>query len=191
MITIKTWMEIFNYRITEGDTFGWRCYGPNAYQLSAWNGIHDSGGWSGSIVFDSENQTVYEVTVCDYTNQRAYRIINPDYMKSYNEEAKSRGILANEAWDNVNYVVLEIDDDWITKSQAIVAGQDYDTRISVPIDLPDDELLVLFKMAHEKNMTFNDFVEKILVQALAMYESDPDLAKKHSEKFRPSVPHGY
>jgi hypothetical protein len=191
MITIKTWMEIFNYRITEGDTYGWRCYGQNAYHLSAWNGIHDTGGWSGNIVIDSENQTVYEVTVCDYTNQRAYRIINPDYTKSHNEEAKSRGVSANEAWDDVNYVDLEVDEDWIAKSQAIVDGQDYDTRISVPIDLRDDELLVLFKMAHEKNMTFNDFVEEILIQALARYESDPALAKKHSKEFRPSVPHGY
>jgi hypothetical protein len=191
MITIKTWMEIFNYRITEGDTYGWRCYGQNAYQLSAWNGIHDTGGWSGNIVIDSENQTVYEVTVCDYTNRRAYRIINPDYTKSHNEEAKSRGVSANVAWDDVNYVDLEVDEDWIAKSQAIVDGQDYDTRISVPIDLRDDELLVLFKMAHEKNMTFNDFVEEILVQALSMYENDPALAKKHSKEFRPSVPHGY
>jgi hypothetical protein len=166
MITIKTWMEIFNYRITEGDTYGWRCYGQNAYQLSAWNGIHDTGGWSGNIVVDSENQTVYEVTVCDYTNQRAYRIINPDYTKSHNEEAKSRGVSANEAWDDVNYVDLDVVDDFIQKAVAIVNDEDYDTRVSVPVDFTDEELLTYMKMAHDRDMTFNQFVEQALRAAI-------------------------
>ena len=191
MITIKQWLETFNYRITEGDIYGWLCYGQNAQCLSAWNGENDSGGWSGNIIFDTTTQTVYEVTVCDYTNNRAYRIINPDFKKAYNAESISKGVSANEAWDDVNYVDLEVDDDWLTKSQAIVAGQSYDTRVSIPIELPDNELLVLFKMAHDRNMTFNDFVQEVLVQALADYECDPALAKKHVEEFKGSIPHGY
>lgn len=191
MITLKQWLETFNYRITESDTYGWSCYGPNARNFSAWNGLHDDGGWSGNIVFDTENQTVYEVEVCDYTNERAYRIINPQYKKAYDTEAKTHGASADEAWDSVKFVDLEVDADWLAKAEAIVDGLDYDTRVSIPIELPDEELLYLFKMAHERDMKFNDFVEDILKQALEKYERNPELAKKDIEKFKPSVPHGY
>jgi predicted DNA binding CopG/RHH family protein len=72
-----------------------------------------------------------------------------------------------EAWDDVDWCDLEADDDFIQKSLSIVAGEDYDTRVSIPIDLPDHELMAIFKMAHEADMTFNDFVEKILREKLA------------------------
>lgn len=191
MITLKQWMETFNYRITEGDTYGWSCYGPNAHQLSAWNGKHSDGGWSGNIVFDTVNQTVYEVEICDYTNERAYRMINTDFKKAHASEAKNRGSASDEAWDCVKFTDLELDEDWLEKAEAIVDGLEYDTRVRIPIELPDNELLYLFKMAHERDMKFNDFVEDILTQALEKYQRDPALAKKDFEEFKASIPHGY
>jgi len=68
----------------------------------------------------------------------------------------------NEAWDDVEYVDLEVDDDFISKCLAIKAGEDYDTSVSVPIDLPDDLLMFAFKAAHAENMTFNDWMNKML-----------------------------
>lgn len=189
MITLKQWMETFNYRITESDTYGWSCYGPNAQSFSAWNGKNDNGGWSGNIVFDTLTQTVYEVEVCDYTNERAYRIINPACKKSYEAEAKDRGASADEAWDCVKFVDLESDEDWLTKAEAIVDGREYDTRVSIPIELPDNELLVLFKLAHERDMKFNDFVEEVITEALKDFERDPEKAKS---RYKKSIePHGY
>ena len=72
---LKDWMEIVEYRITEGSDYGWQCYGPNVHMLDSWNGEQD--GHSFSVIFDTKNQTVYEVQAHDYTNQRAYRWINP------------------------------------------------------------------------------------------------------------------
>lgn len=166
MIELKEWMEVVNYRITEGDSYGWNCYGDSTHQLSAWNGLNGEGGWSFNVVFDTNNQTVYEVCVSDYTNNRAYRLIHPDYKKAYEKEAESRGEYADMAWDDVDYVDLESDDDWIQKGLAIVAGEDYDTRVSIPLELPEEELMVLFKMAHEADMPFNAYIEKILTEAL-------------------------
>ena len=166
MITLKQWMETFNYRITEGDAYGWTCYGPNAQSLSAWNGLHDDGGWSGNIVFDTLNQTVYEVEVCDYTHERAYRMINPDYKKAYETEAKTRGASGDEAWDCVKFVDLEVYDDWLLKAEAIVDGQDYDTRIEVPLDIEDSVILSLALEAHKRDITLNKMVEILLQQAI-------------------------
>ena len=154
MITMKQFLETVNYRITEGSEYLWTCYGPNAYSLDSWNG--EDLGHSLSMVFDTENQTVYEVTACDYKQSRAYRLINPDYQAAYRTAAKNSSS-PNQAWDNIDYTDLEVDEDWQHKAQAIVQGNVYDTRVSIPLDLTEQEQLTLFRMAHERDMTFNDF----------------------------------
>ena len=156
MITMKEWMELVDYKITEGSDYLWSCYGPNAYRLDSWNGVHGKGGHSFSIVFSTKTQKVYEVSTCDYTNDRAYRMINPKNVEKHRKEAKSRDVNFNEAWDDVDYVDLEVADDFIQKSLAIKAGKDYDTRIVVPLDLPDDLLLEAAMNAHRQGITLND-----------------------------------
>jgi hypothetical protein len=163
MITVKDFMEVVDYRITEGGDYGWQCYGPNAYRLDSWSGDQD--GHSVSIVFDNQTQTVYEVTAYDYSRERAYRLINPDHREAHANEAVYRGVEANEAWDDVNYVDLESDDDFIQKALAIVAGEDYDTRVSIPLELPEDVLFELMRQAHENDITFNQHVENIVREA--------------------------
>jgi len=162
MITMKEWMELVDYKITEGSDYGWSCYGPNAYCLDSWNGVHGKGGYSFSIVFSTKTQKVYEVSVCDYTNDRAYRMIAENKRKKHGEEAFLRNVDLNEAWDGVDYVDLEIDDDFIQKCLAIKAGEPYSTDVSIPLDLPDDLLLFAFKAAHEADMTFNEYVNQAL-----------------------------
>ena len=167
MITLKEWMEVANYRITEGgDYYG---YG-GAYALTSWNS--DQNGYSIEIIFSPRTQEVYEVQACDYKHNRAYRLVHGDYRDEK---------LNDEAWDNVKWVDLESDDDWIQKALSIVAGEDYDTRVSIPIDLPDSELMALFKAAHEADMTFNDFVEQVLREKLAD-EGFVNLLKNEKEK---------
>jgi len=160
MITMKEWMELVNYRITEGCDYGWQCYGPNVYQLDSWNGEQD--GHSFTIVFDTRDQTIYEVQAHDYVHNRAYRMINEDFAKKMKKEAKKRDVDKDQAWDEVNYVDLEVDDDFIQKCLSIAAGEDYDTRVSVPLELGNDEMFELMRMAHEEDITLNALVERIL-----------------------------
>jgi hypothetical protein len=157
---MKEWMELVGYRITEGSDYGWQCYGPNVYQLDSWNGEQD--GHSFTIIFDTKDQTVYEVQAHDYVHNRAYRMINEDFAKKMKKEAKRRDVDRNEAWDEVNYVDLEVDDDFIQKCLAIREGEDYDTRVVVPLDLDNDLMFELMKMAHEQDITLNEFVEQLL-----------------------------
>ncbi len=164
MITLKEFMDLVNYRITEGSEYGWNCYGPNAYSLSYWNQDHN--GHSFCVTFDTRTHEVYEVQACDYKHNRAYRLINPDYKFGYEDEAAGREINPNEAWDDVDYVDLDVEDDFIQKAQAIISGEDYDTRVSVPVVFSDEELLKYMKMAHDRDMTFNEFVEEALRSAI-------------------------
>jgi len=150
MITLKEYFEIVNYRISEGsDYYG---YGPDNYCLRYWDGDNDN-GVSLNVVFNTKTQVVILAEVCDYRRQRAYRRINPDYRKDLHD---------NEAWDDVVWHDLETDDDWIQKAQAIVNYEDYDERVSLPLDLPQDTLMQLFKLAHERDITLNALVEEIL-----------------------------
>jgi hypothetical protein len=162
MITMREFMELVDYKITEGSSYLWNCYGHNAYCLDSWNGVHGKGGHSFSIVFSTKTQKVYEVSVCDYTNDRAYRMINPAYIKKFNKENIIRGIDRNCAWDNVNYIDLETVDDFIQKALAIKAGEKYDTRVELPLELDDETSFKLMKMAHERDITFNQMVEEVL-----------------------------
>jgi len=168
MLTIKEWMELVDYRITEGSDYCWRCFGTDAYSLSSWNGDHE--GWSFNIVFDTKTQTVYTVEVCDYKNSRAYRMINPDYKFAHGQEAEHHNVSANEAWDECYFVDLESDDDFLQKGQAIKNGEDYDTRVDVPLTVPDDVLFALMKHAHEQDITLNELVEDIVKKAIADQE---------------------
>ena len=167
MITLKEFMDLVDHRITEGSDFCWECYGPNAYSLSYWNQDHN--GHSLSIIFDTRTHEVYEVQAHDYKHNRAYRLINLVYKNEYNNEAIGRGIAADEAWDEINYVDLDVDDDFIQKALAIIAGEDYDTRVSVPVNFTDEELLQYMKMAHDRDMTFNAFVEEALRSMIDEY----------------------
>lgn len=183
MITMREFLEVFDYCISESGEFMWTCYGSDAYSLSTWNGLHDQGGWSGNIVFDTRNQTVYEIEVCDYTNERAYRLINPDFKDQYEQESKNRGLSPNQAWDDVNFIDLEVDDDWLEKARAIVEGREYDERIKVEVELPDDELFEFMKLAHEQDITFNQLVERAIRAAVEEYERNPQQALRRAKEF--------
>ena len=164
MITMKEWMELVGYRITEGSDYMWQCYGSNAYALDSWNGEQD--GHSFTVIFDTKDQTVYEVQAHDYVHNRAYRMINEDFQKKNRKEAKKRDIDKDNAWDDIDYVDLDADDDFIQKCLAIQAGEDYDTRVSVPMEFSDEELLTYMKLAHEQDITFNQLVERALREAI-------------------------
>ena len=170
---MKEFMELVDYRITEGSDYGWQCYGSNAYMLDSWNGDQD--GHSFTVIFDTKTQTVYEVQAHDYVHDRAYRMVNEDFVKKMKKESKRRDVNRDEAWDNVNYIDLEVDDDFIQKCLAIRAGEDYDTRVSVPIDFSDADLLTFMKLAHERDITFNQLIEEALRHAIAQHGIEQEL----------------
>lgn len=198
MITIKDFMELVNYRITEGDQYCWACFGGNAYSLDSWNGDQD--GYSASIVFDTNTQTVYEAQVCDYRNKRAYRLQHPDFTSAYRAEAERRGVNPAEAWMEdwdsglVTYVDLEVDEDFAEKVRAIVAGEEYDTRVQVELDLTEKEQMQLMSIAHQRDITLNQLVEQILEEEIARRKGTESTVSKPEGQpcnQHPKAPHGF
>jgi hypothetical protein len=153
VITLKQWLELADYRITEGSDY--RFFSDHAYSLTAWNGDHN--GYSLEIIFDQQTQVVYAVEACDYKHNRAYRLINPDYADLDHDK---------NAWDDTKWVDLDVDDDFMEKALAIKSGEDYDTRVTIQLDLPHDLLHKLMLMAHKADMTLNEFVVELLQNAI-------------------------
>lgn len=172
MITLKDFMETVDYKITEGSNYCWHCFGPNAYRLDSWNQEQD--GHSIIILFDTRTHEVYEATACDYKRNRAYRLINPDYKDAQEREGRDRDVNLKQAWDDVNYTDLDVDGDFLEKARAIVAGQDYDTRVQIQVDFTDEELLTYMRMAHDRDITFNQLVEEAIKAAIEDIRSRQD-----------------
>ena len=156
MITLKQFMETVDYRICEGST--WNGFAPGAYSLDYWNGDQD--GHSLCVIFDTKDQTVFCVQACDYKHNRAYRYTHPDHRKD----------LDKQAWDEVEWTDLEDEADWLEKAEAIVAGRDYDTRVSIPLELGEVEMFRLMSMAHKQDITLNQLVEKIIQQVVDKHQ---------------------
>lgn len=161
MITIETFLQTVGHRVSGGSEYQWQCFGPEARYLDS----EFPNRYSASIVFDTQTQVVYEATVCDYSANRAYRWLNPDFKSEFEDEVLTRGC-RDQAWDTVGYTDLDVTEDWLTKARAIVIGESYDTRITVPLEMSDDEMLRLMTMAHEQDITLNQLVEQILTLAI-------------------------
>lgn len=156
MLTMQEFMELVDYKITEGGDYTYAPFGPSAYQLSHWNEKHDDGGYSFSIVFNTKTQEVYSVEAHDYPNNRSYRMIDQKHQTEDNKEA----------WDGVNFVDLDDVNDFLEKAYAIKRGEPYDTRVSIPINMTDEEFMKYARCAHEMDITFNQFVERAIRKAI-------------------------
>jgi len=168
-ITLKDFMECTQYKITEGSTYGWACYGSDAYNMDFWNQKHDDTGCSISIIFDTKTQVVYEMQAWDYANHREYRWIHPDYLEAHRAEADLRGVDFEASLDDSKFIDLDVEEDILKKATAIAAGKEYDTRITITLNLDDETKLLLMTQAHEADMTLNHYVEHILREAIAKF----------------------
>jgi hypothetical protein len=111
-----------------------------------------------------DGMIVEVVEVCDYAANRAYRWFNPDTgaREAYIKAAPAHCENYRQAWDDVDFTELEVLDDFIAKAEAIRDGRDYDERVIVPVDITDEEFASIARMAHDRDITFNQMVEHIL-----------------------------
>lgn len=155
---LKDVNESLNHQISGGSEYDWQCYGANARFLD-----YTSSYATSSCVFDTLTQEIYEVHV-EFTNseKRPYRWLNPNTKQTMYDESAYREIDADQAWDDVKWIDLETEEDFLQKASAIFKGETFDTRVSVPLDLTDEELFAMMKLAHEKDITLNQLMVEIM-----------------------------
>lgn len=152
--------EALSHKIVSGSDHLWSCWGQARFL------DYESEFGNASIIFDVNTQVVYcaEVTDKEYAH-KPYRWLNPEYKQEYYDEAQAQGVDPDQAWDQVKWTDLDVEEDWLEKASAIFNGEDFDTRIKVPIDLSKEELFVLMSIAHERDITLNDLVVDLLEKA--------------------------
>lgn len=193
MNLLKSYLEAIDYKITGGSEYGWNCFGENARYLDCADSESSDGTYSVHAIFDSVTQEVYAMEAWDYTNDREYRWINPDFVQAHKDEADSRDFDHEESFDGRKFIELEVEEDILEKITAIVAGADYDTRVKVPLNLPDDVLFGLMKQAHERDLTLNQLMEEVLLEAIERekfcraIDNQKELVESLEESSKPSL----
>ena len=162
--------EALDHKITSGSEYQWHCYGPNARFLD-----YESEYAHAGVIYSTETQEIFQAEVYfKEENKKPYRWLNPEYKDELYAEAKERVIDADQAWDDVKWVDLETEEDFLEKATAIFNGLEFDTRVEVPIDLDDDLLLKLAMEAHKRDITLNKMVEIVLQEAINHHNSLED-----------------
>lgn len=160
--------EALNHQITGGSDYHWNCY-PDARFLD-----YESEYAHVSVLYSTVDQTVYQADASikrnvwpdDERYDKPYRWTNPAFKDAYLNEAKERNIDPNQAWDDVKWIELETDNDFLEKAKAMFNGDYWDTRVQLPIDLEDDLLFQLAMEAHKRDVTLNKMVEIVLQEAI-------------------------
>ena len=140
----------------------WKSFGKHAYFFD-YNG---QGFGEFSAVADLKTKQVYYAAVIDSANKRQYLWIDPEFKDDYIYESESRNCNYLQAYDNVDYTLLDVEEDWLEKARAIFLGEPYDTRVSVPLELPDDLLFDAMKRAHDLDITFNEYIGRAIQAAI-------------------------
>ena len=157
--------EVLGHRITGGSEYQWNCY-PNGRYLD-----YESDFAHVSILYSTVDQTVYQAEVSVKReawdeDKKPYRWLNPDYKDALYKESKKRKIDPDQAWDDVKFIDLEMEEDFLEKATAIFNGEEYDTRVKVEFDLDDSSILKLATEAHKRDITLNKMIEIILQEVI-------------------------
>jgi hypothetical protein len=157
-----------DFKITGGSDYGWDCFGPNArYMDSESETLNEYGVHA---VFDTMDQKVYCIEAWDYPNDRAYRWIDPAYVKAHAKACAKHNVDLYSACDTMNFTDLDVEADILEKAKAIVLQETYDERVQVQVDMSDSDMLKYMKLAHEMDITFNELVEQALKEAIDLAE---------------------
>jgi hypothetical protein len=160
-MNLKQLNQTLDHKITNGSEYQWNCY-PDARFLE-----YESDFAHVSVVFNTTNQIVYEVEISVKRDawpedMRPYRWLNPDTKDIMIAEAKQRKVKYRKAWDDVKYIDLDLEEDFLEKAKAIFNGEPFDTRIQMEVDLDDETLLKLAVEAHKRDITINKYIEEVL-----------------------------
>ncbi len=180
---IKNFLEAIDYKITGGSEFCWTCFGPTARYLDCDDSQGADGKYSIHSVFDIVDQTIYVIEAWDYVNGREYRWLNPEFASKFTDECSVKGIDPRSSLDGKKFIDVDVQDDILEKISKIINGEEYDTRIKVPVDFSDEDLLKYMKLAHDLDITFNELVERAIREAVDECKRNPEEFKRKAQRF--------
>ena len=157
--------EALDHKITSGSEYCWTCWDDARYL------DYESDFAHVSAVYNTRTQNIYEVTISIKPDAwskdaRPYRWLNPLTKDAYVAEAEKLKNDPSIAWDGVKWIDLETEEDFLGKAKDMFNGDEWDSRIEIPLDLEDDLVLFLALEAHKREITLNKMVEVILQEVI-------------------------
>jgi hypothetical protein len=99
-------IEMCQARVCGGSEYLWGCYGDNARHMEF---ADVTGNDYLCVIHDTKTFEVYELTICIPGQDQAFGWRNPAYEQAYLQECKEREVLPNNAYDNVDYEMVDED----------------------------------------------------------------------------------
>ena len=162
MNTLLDFLKAIDYKITDCTDYNWDCYGDGIRSMDSYNlGLNEC-----SALFAKNGGQIRELTMHDYNNNRSYRWTDPKFEQARKAEALSIGVNDNVAYDGVEFIELEVIEDMLEKMTAVSRGEEYDTRIMIPLDMTDKEFLEVARAAHALDITINAFFTMAIEEAI-------------------------
>ena len=161
MMYLKDVNETLDHKIVGGSEYQWKCY-PEARFMD-----YESEYAHAGVLFSTDTREIYCAEINDKENKhKPYRWLNPYYKDAFLNEAKQRGVNPNQAWDETDWLDLELAEDWLEKASAIFNGLEFDERVQIHVDLEEDVILQLAMEAHKRDITLNKMMELVLETAI-------------------------
>ena len=167
--------QTMDHKITSGSEYNWNCY-PDGRYLD-----YESDYAHVSVIYSTVDQTIYQAEISVKReawdeDKKPYRWLNPDYKDALYKESTNRNLDTDVAWDDIKWIDLEMEEDFLEKAKAIFNGKECDTRVQFPIDLDDDVILKLSMEAHKRDITLNKMIEIILQEVIDRHRVNGTLA---------------
>lgn len=149
---IEHFLQAVNYQINESSNFLWRCFGDGVKLLDT---VVLDEGISASCTFHPTTRKVFSIELwCDCVDanllKETYTWIDPEFLELYKEEHLKRGVALDD-------IVLPLED-ILTKIR-----QAFRTEIeTLDVNIDPELHLELFKLAHERDISFNEYIVEIL-----------------------------
>ena len=161
MITLSEWLRAVKYQVQYSvprpklSTVD----GTSNFRVFSASGNRDSIEYEhiSNLIFNEETENATVIEFIDYNQSLAYRWINPVYRDSNMEL-----IVVPE----VEFIQLDEEADIMEKITALFNGEEYDSRVTVPLDLTEHEIYMLAMGAHKQDITLNEYIGEVLKAAM-------------------------
>jgi hypothetical protein len=165
---LKDVMKALDHKVVDTAEYQWKCFGSNARFMDFKSDYSHV-----SVVFDTETHTIYQATIEPIVmkdHDGPYRWVNPNWADALFDEARERKVDESKAWDDVEWINLDLSEDFLEKAIAIFNGKKYDRRILVKIELPELAWAKLIVLADEKGVSQEKLINHILRRQVRLEE---------------------
>lgn len=118
-----------------------------------------------TAVVDLFSYEVLQIDVIDFKNSEYYRWTDEKYVEDFESEMKEKDIDPYRFHDFVFFWKVYDEPDILQKAQGVYTETDYDEGVSIPLEVDDETLFILMKEAHEKDITFNQYIGEVILKA--------------------------